>query len=233
MSVSGRAHSQADAPTARPVTPRLPLGRVSADQLEAIAAAMRRFGIPQARLTSGQRIALPGVLTEDREALLALLGLPEDGDGAHGGGLVQACPGAPDCPNALRETGPMALRLEELLRCLDLPAKVRVGVSGCPRCCAESRVRDLGLVGGPSGWTLVFGGNAGAKPRAADELARGLSDGAALELARRALLAYGAGAAKRQRTARFMEAVGLEALRQALVLGEDGGSGASGAPEAP
>jgi NAD(P)H-nitrite reductase large subunit len=127
----------------------------------------------------------------------------------------------------------MALRLEEILRGLALPAKVRVGVSGCPRCCAESRVRDLGLIGGPSGWTLVFGGNAGARPRVADELARGLSDEAALELARRALAADGARAAKRQRTARFVEAVGLEALRQALDLGMDGLSGASGAPEAP
>ena len=202
--------------TARPLVPRLPLGVITQEQLAAFAEAMRRYGIPSARLTSGQRIALPGVNPQDRAALLELLGLEEDGAAAHGGGLVQACPGAPLCPNAQRETRSMALRLETLLGGLDLPAKVRAGVSGCPRCCAESRVRDLGLVGGKGGWTLVFGGNAGAKPRAADELARNLDDDAALALAGRILAHYARTASPRQRTARFAEAQGVQALLLAL-----------------
>jgi len=176
---------------------------------------MRRYGIPHARLTSGQRLALPGVRAEDRSALLALLGLEEDGAAAHGGGLVQACPGAGGCKNALADTQSMALRLEALLAelaGLPLPAKVRAGVSGCPRCCAESRVRDVGLIGGRGGWTVVFGGNAGAKPRAADELGRGLDDDAALALVARALARYAAQAGKNQRTARFVEAAGIGAV---------------------
>lgn len=197
---------------ARPLTPRLPLGRISAEQLEAFACALRRYGIPHARLTSGQRLALPGVRAEDRPALLALLGLEEDGAAAHGGGLVQACPGAGGCKNALADTQSMALRLEALLLGQELPAKVRAGVSGCPRCCAESRVRDVGLIGGRGGWTVVFGGNAGAKPRAADELGRGLDDDAALALVARALARYAAQAGKNQRTARFVESAGIGAV---------------------
>ncbi|MHC1752937.1 NAD(P)/FAD-dependent oxidoreductase [Humidesulfovibrio sp.] len=203
-------HPQAAA--ARPLTPRLPLGRITAEQLEAFACAMRRYAIPHARLTSGQRLALPGVRAEDRPALLALLGLEEDGASAHGGGLVQACPGAGGCKNALADTQSMALRLEALLSGLELPAKVRAGVSGCPRCCAESRVRDVGLIGGRGGWTVVFGGNAGAKPRAADELGRGLDDDAALALIARALARYAAQAGKNQRTARFVDAAGIGAV---------------------
>ena len=209
--------AQADAAAARPLTPRLPLGRISAEQLEAFASAMRRYAIPHARLTSGQRLALPGVRAEDRPALLALLGLEEDGAAAHGGGLVQACPGAGGCKNALADTQSMALRLEALLvelTGLPLPAKVRAGVSGCPRCCAESRVRDIGLIGGRSGWTVVFGGNAGAKPRAADELGRGLDDDAALALVAHALARYAALAGKNQRTARFVEAAGIGAVAE-------------------
>lgn len=207
--------TQASAAAARPLTPRLPLGRISAEQLEAFACAMRRYGIPHARLTCGQRLALPGVRAEDRPALLALLGLEEDGAAAHGGGLVQACPGAGGCKNALADTQSMALRLEALLvelAGLPLPAKVRAGVSGCPRCCAESRVRDVGLIGGRGGWTVVFGGNAGAKPREADELGRGLDDDAALALVARALARYAAQAGKNQRTARFVEAAGIGAV---------------------
>lgn len=205
----------ADATAARPLTPRLPLGRITAEQLEAFAHAMRLFDIPHARLTSGQRLALPGVRAEDRAALLGLLGLEEDGAAAHGGGMVQACPGAGGCKNALADTQSMALRLEALLSGLELPAKVRAGVSGCPRCCAESRVRDVGLIGGRGGWTVVFGGNAGAKPRAANELARGLDDDAALALVARALARYAAQADKNQRTARFVEAAGIQAVADA------------------
>lgn len=203
---------------ARPLVPRLPLGRITPDQLEAFAHAMRQYGIPQARLTSGQRLALPGVRPEDRAALLALLGLEEDGAAAHGGGLVQACPGAGGCKNGLQDTQSMALRLEALLSGLSLPAKVRAGVSGCPRCCAESRVRDIGLVGGKSGWSVFFGGNAGARPRAGDELATGLSDHDALALVGRVLEYYGREAKKQQRTARFVEAHGIARVREALGL---------------
>lgn len=203
---------------ARPVVPRLPLGVITPDQLEAYAQAMRRYGIPHARLTSGQRLALPGVRPEDRADLLAMLGLEEDGAAAHGGGLAQACPGAGGCKNGLRDTQSMALRLEALLSGLSLPAKVRAGISGCPRCCAESRVRDIGLVGGKNGWSVFFGGNAGAKPRAADELAKGLDDDAALELVERVLAHYAAHAGKHQRTARFVEAAGIESVREALGL---------------
>lgn len=209
---------QAQSNAERPVVPRLPLGVITPDQLEAYARAMRRYGIPHARLTSGQRLALPGVRPEDRADLLAMLGLDEDGAAAHGGGLAQACPGAGGCRNGLRDTQSMALRLEALLSGLSLPAKVRAGVSGCPRCCAESRVRDIGLVGGKNGWSVFFGGNAGARPRAADELAKGLDDDAALELVERSLAHYAAHAGKHQRTARHVETAGIQSMREALGL---------------
>ena len=111
------------------------------------------------------------------------------------------------------------LRLRALAEGMPLPAKVRVGISGCPRCCGESYVRDIGLVGGRKGWTLAFGGNAGARPRAADELASGLDEDQALALMENALAHYAANARKNQRTARFVESCGAEELRRALGLG--------------
>lgn len=208
------------------VVPHLPSGVVTASQLEALAQALRRYAIPLAKLTTGQRIALMGVRGEDLPGLLSDLGatgLGVEPEASHGGGLVQACPGSAGCKNGTQDTIAMGLRLEELLvglaaLGLALPAKVRVGVSGCPRCCAESSVRDVGLVGRRDGWTVIFGGNAGAKPRAGDELGSGLHADAALDLVRRVLEHYGAGARKHQRTARFVEAVGIGSVRKALGL---------------
>ncbi|MDP2849160.1 MAG: NAD(P)/FAD-dependent oxidoreductase [Humidesulfovibrio sp.] len=208
------------------VVPHLPSGVVTASQLEALAQALRRYAIPFAKLTTGQRIALMGVRGEDLPDLLSDLGaagLGVEPEASHGGGFVQACPGSVGCKNGTQDTIAMGLRVEALLvglaaLGLTLPAKVRVGVSGCPRCCAESYVRDVGLVGRKDGWTVIFGGNAGAKPRAGDELASGLHADAALDLVRRLLEHYGAGARKHQRTARFVEAAGIGSVREALGL---------------
>ena len=183
-------------------------GMLTAGELLSVVQAMRDLGIDHAYLTSGQQLQLPG-LTEDqagaaRERLKPLLATSRP--------MVQSCPGKAFCTLAQAETLPMARKLEELLASLDLPAKVKAGVSGCPRCCAESRVRDVGLVAKASGWTVCFGGNAGAKPRAGDVIAEKLPDGAALQAVRAALENYAREARRGERTARFMERTGRNVL---------------------
>ena len=84
--------------------------------------------------------------------------------------------------------------------------------------CGESYVRDIGLVGRRNGWTVVFGGNAGGRPRVGDELACGLDADEALALVGRVLEHYRANARKCQRTARFVEARGIGSVRAALGL---------------
>ncbi|MBI5518929.1 MAG: NAD(P)/FAD-dependent oxidoreductase [Desulfovibrio sp.] len=221
-------HPSGDAgPRSCSISPRTPGGVVSPAQLEAIASVARRFAVPMLKIMSSQRILLMGVPMEEAGSVLEALasaGVPAEVAGGHGGSLVQACPGSRACPNGLQDTIAMGERVELRLRALaegmDLPGKVRVGISGCPRCCGESYVRDIGLVGGKQGWTLAFGGNAGARPRAADQLGSGLDEDAALGLMERALAHYAANARKNQRTARFVEACGIADLRAALGLDE-------------
>jgi len=201
------------------IVPRLPSGLITADQLEALARAVRRFDIPIAKLTSGQRIALVGIRAADLPAVWAELGMAEGRAVKHGVHYVQACPGTSACGYGQQDSLTLGARLEELFSGLDLPAKVKVGVSGCPMCCGESYVRDIGLVGRRNGWTVVFGGNAGGRPRVGDELAAGLGAEEALDLVGRVLAHYAANAKKCQRTARFVEARGIAGVRQALGLG--------------
>lgn len=200
------------------IVPRLPSGVITADQLEALARAVRRFEIPIAKLTSGQRVALVGIRAEDVPAVWAELGMGEGRAVRHGVHYVQACPGNAACGYGQQDSLGLGARLEELFSGLDLPAKVKVGVSGCPMCCGESYVRDIGLVGRRNGWTVVFGGNAGGRPRVGDELAAGLTGDEALALVGRVLEHYALSAKKQQRTARFMEARGIASVREALGL---------------
>lgn len=198
------------------IVPRLPSGVITADQLEALAKAIRQYDIPIAKLTSGQRIALVGIKADDVPAVWAGLGMGEGRAVKHGVHYVQACPGNAACGYGQQDSLGLGARLEEMFNGLDMPAKVKVGVSGCPMCCGESYVRDIGLVGRKNGWTVVFGGNAGGRPRVGDELAAGLDADAALALVGRVLAHYRDNARKCQRTARFVEARGIASVRAAL-----------------
>ena len=210
------------------IVPRLPSGLITADQLEALARAIRAYDIPIAKLTSGQRIALVGIKSNDVPAVWTQLGMGEGRAVKHGVHYVQACPGNVACGYGQQDSLGLGARLEEMFDGLDLPAKVKVGVSGCPMCCGESYVRDIGLVGRRNGWTVVFGGNAGGRPRMGDELASGLSAEEALDLVGRVLAHYRENAKKCQRTARFVEARGIASVRAALGLAEQ-----SPAPQEP
>ncbi len=99
---------------------------------------------------------------------------------------------------------------------LELPAKTKVGISGCPMNCCESFIRDVGVFGKKNGWTLVFGGNGGGLPRIGDIIAEDLSDEQVIDLAGRCLDFYREGARKKERSARFMERTTLERFKTAV-----------------
>ena len=88
---------------------------------------------------------------------------------------IVACRGTDGCSHAFVETIPMATMVDQKHYGKDMPNKIRIGISGCPRCCAESMIKDIGLVGKPNGFTLVAGGTSGALPRKAITLLEGLS----------------------------------------------------------
>jgi NAD(P)H-nitrite reductase large subunit len=111
----------------------------------------------------------------------------------------------------------LARALDGQFRDQVFPAKIKIGVSGCPRCCGESHTRDIGIMGTNKGWTVFFGGNAGTRPRFADLIARNLSATEALDCAQRLAEYYRSHAKPHERTARFMERVGIEALKSELL----------------
>jgi Nitrite and sulphite reductase 4Fe-4S domain len=107
--------------------------------------------------------------------------------------------------------------MEEKFRDRTFPAKIKIGVSGCPRCCSESHTRDIGLIGTPDGWTVLFGGNAGTRPRFGDLIARDLSADEAIVCAERLTEYYRNLAKPHERPARFMEYTVMETLNSELL----------------
>ncbi|MFA4859638.1 NAD(P)/FAD-dependent oxidoreductase [Methanoregula sp.] len=199
------------------VMARSPGGLVTPELLERIAAIARTFRVPEVKITSGQRIALIGIPGEDLAAVFEELGT----DAVRKTGpcirYFQSCPGNRNCRNGTQDSLGLAIRLESLYREKPFPGKIKIGISGCPRCCGESQTRDIGILGTLNGWTLFFGGNSGTRPRFGDLLAKNLSTDEVLDLVSRLLEYYRMHAGPKERTARFMERITPETLRSDLL----------------
>jgi len=199
------------------IVPRTPAGLLNADVLEALATVVRKYSIPIVKITSGQRIALVGLDKEDIERVWDDLRL-EVGRAIelclH---YVQACPGTTVCRFGQQDSLGLGLELETIYADREMPAKLKIGVSGCPMCCAESYLRDIGLFGKKSGWTLTFGGNAGGHPRVAEVLAENLSREEAIALVEKCVVFYRNNGKKKERTARMIERLGAEAVRAGIL----------------
>jgi NAD(P)H-nitrite reductase large subunit len=196
---------------------RSPGGLVSPELLERVAAIARKYRVDKVKITSGQRLDLIGVRAEDLAAVFEDLGP----DAVRRTGpcvrYVRSCPGIQNCKNGTQDSLALALEIEAKYRELPFPAKLKIGISGCPRCCGDSRTRDIGIMGSKDGWTVLFGGNSGTKPRFGDVLATNLTTEEVHDLVARLLEYFRVHAKPRERTSRFMERITMEELQNDLL----------------
>ena len=199
------------------IVPRTPLGMVSPQVLESIAQVVKKYDIPVVKITSGQRMALVGLKEADVAPAWKDLGMDVGRATELCVHYAQACPGTAVCRFGVQDSLGMGMELEKLFIGMALPAKVKFGVSGCPMCCGESYVRDVGVLGKKKGWTVIFGGNSGGRPRIGDVIAEDLDKEEAVDLIKRLLEYYAANGKKKERTARFMERIGVDAVKEAIL----------------
>jgi NAD(P)H-nitrite reductase large subunit len=199
------------------VLPHYDAGLLSPEDLEQLAALARKYNIPQTKITGAQRIAFLGMEPAAMAALRTELKLPEGpphtSNRVH---YVQACPGKTWCKYGHQESLGLGERIKKIELDGPLPAKVKVGISGCRFCCCESWMRDVGLTGESKGWRFTFGGNAAGRPRVGDVVAEGLSADEAVVLVTKTLNYYLHQAQFKSRSARFMDRYGIEALKEAV-----------------
>jgi NAD(P)H-nitrite reductase large subunit len=199
------------------VTTRIPAGIVTPEQMETIARAGRKYQVPVLKITSGQRFLLAGLEPEDVPRVIADLGPLAKPETAPCVKFVQACLGTDWCKYGKQDSIGLARTIDEQFKDQTFPAKIKIGVSGCPRCCSESHTRDIGIVATPNGWTVFFGGNAGTRPRFGDLIARDLSADEAVDCTQRLAGYYRDHAKPHERTARFMDRIGIDLLRSELL----------------
>jgi NAD(P)H-nitrite reductase large subunit len=187
---------------------RIPAGVVTPEDLETIARVAKEFHIPLIKITSGQRFLLVGVQEQDIADVRRELGSIGSASITPGVRYVQSCPGIAYCKNGTQDSLSLAREISDEYAGKEFPAKIKIGVSGCPRCCGESRVRDIGIMGTAKGWTLFFGGHSGFNTRQGEQVATGLTSDEILDLVRNLLAYYKTHAQPKERTSRFLERAG-------------------------
>jgi len=198
-----------------PVTPHLPLGKITPDQLIRIGELAKQYH-GQLQI-SGNYIILLGVSMSTGEKILGELGLPGESFIASTVRAVNACPGKGHCPKGQQASESLGLALDTRFFGQEMPAKIRIGVSGCPNCCAEPMVRDIGLYGLPQGYTVVVGGNSGRLARVADVLAQDIPQDTVEEIVAKILAYYKAHAHDKERMSAFVERVGIETIKKDIL----------------
>jgi len=201
------------------VVPRLPGGEVTPDQLLAIGAVAKEFGL-YTKITGGQRIDLFGARVEQLPLIWQRLvdaGL-ESGH-AYGKSLrtVKSCVGSTWCRYGVQDSTSLAVLLELRYRGLRAPHKLKLAVSGCARECAEARGKDVGVIATDNGWNLYVGGNGGFTPRHADLFLTDLTTEELIRYVDRFLMLYVFTAERLQRTAPWVEATGLDHIKDVIV----------------
>ena len=199
------------------IVPRTPVGLVTPDDLEALAAVARKYNIPVIKITSGQRFALVGLKKEDVDSVWQELNMNIGKATELCLHYVQACPGTAVCKFGVQDSLGLGTEIEAFFTEMVLPAKVKIGISGCPFCCGESFVRDIGIFGKKGGWTFIVGGSSARRPRIGDVLTENLSKEEVIDLTRRTLEYYRDKSKKKQRMARFVDRIGIENFKDAIL----------------
>ena len=203
------------------VVPRIPGGEITPDGLIAIGEVARDFGL-YTKITGGQRIDLFGARLEQLPLIWKrLVDSGFESGHAYGKSLrtVKSCVGSTWCRYGVQDSVGLAIDLELRYRGLRSPHKIKLGVSGCARECAEARGKDVGVIATDKGWNVYVGGNGGFTPRHAQLLAEDLDTASLVRTIDRFLMLYVRTADRLQRTAAWVEDYdgGLEAIRAAVV----------------
>ena len=203
------------------VVPRIPGGEVTPAGLIAIGEVARDFGL-YTKITGGQRIDLFGARVEQLPAIWQrLIDAGFESGHAYGKSLrtVKSCVGSTWCRYGVQDSVALAIALELRYRGLRSPHKLKLGVSGCARECAEARGKDVGVIATDNGWNLYVGGNGGFTPRHAQLLAEDLDTATLIRTIDRFLMYYVRTADRLQRTAPWIEELegGLDHVRSVVL----------------
>ncbi|WQF83739.1 Putative nitrite/Sulfite reductase ferredoxin-like domain, nitrite/sulphite reductase 4Fe-4S [Colletotrichum destructivum] len=203
------------------VVPRVSAGEITPDKLIAIGNVASKYNL-YTKITGGQRIDMFGAKKQDLLDIWRMLveaGMESGHAYAKSLRTVKSCVGTTWCRYGVGDSVGMAVRLEERYKSIRAPHKIKGGVSGCVRECAEAQNKDFGLIATETGFNIFVAGNGGAKPKHSELLAKDVPPTEVIPIIDRYLMFYIRTADKLQRTARWLENLpgGIKYLQEVVL----------------
>ena len=223
--VNERMHANIQKDGTYSVVPRMWGGVTTPNELRAIADAAEKYNARMVKVTGGQRLDLFGIKKEDLPAIWADLNAAGMVSGhAYGKALrtVKTCVGSDWCRFGTQDSTGLGIKLEQMTWGSWMPHKFKIAVSGCPRNCAEATIKDFGVICVDSGYELHIGGNGGIHLRGTDLLCKVETEAEAMEYCAAFIQLYREEARYLDRTAPWVERVGLNYVKQRVVEDEAG-----------
>ncbi len=223
--VNERMHANIQKDGTYSVVPRMWGGLTNPRELRAIADVVEKYNAPMVKVTGGQRLDIFGIKKQDLPAVWADLNAAGMVSGhAYGKSLrtVKTCVGSEWCRFGTQDSTGLGVKLERAFWGSWMPHKFKMAVSGCPRNCAEATIKDFGVICVDSGYELHVGGNGGIHLRGTDFLCKVASEQESIEYAAAFVQFYRENAWYLERTAPWIERIGLDAIKARVVDDAEG-----------
>ena len=223
--INERVHANIQKDGSYSVIPRMWGGTTTPQELLAIAEVARKYDIKEVKVTGGQRLALYGIKKQDLPAVwgeLTKAGLVSGHAYAKGLRTVKTCVGLEWCRFGTQDSTSLGKKLEHLTWGSWTPHKFKMAVSGCPRNCAEISIKDFGVLCVESGFELHVGGNGGIDLRGTDTLCHVTTEDEVVEYCGAFMQIYREEARYLERTAPWVERVGMEYVKARVVEDAEG-----------
>ena len=218
--VNERVHANIQKDGTYSVVPRMWGGLTNPRELRAIADVAERYNIPTVKVTGGQRIDLLGVRKEDLPAVWADLndaGMVSGHAYAKGLRTVKTCVGTDWCRFGTQDSTGLGVKIEKFMWGSWTPAKVKMGVSGCPRNCAESTCKDVGVICVDSGYEIHFAGAAGLHIKGTQLLCKVPEEDECIEVIAALTQLYREQGHYLERMYKWADRVGVDSIRATVV----------------
>ena len=217
--VNERNHANIQKDGTYSVVPRMWGGVTTSAELRAIADAADKYAVPMIKVTGGQRIDLLGVQKQDLPAIWSdfnAAGMVSGHAYAKGLRTVKTCVGKEFCRFGTQDSTGLGIKLEKLLWGSWTPAKVKLGVSGCPRNCAEATCKDIGIICVDSGFQISVAGAAGMDVKETEALITVATEDEVLEVTAAFVQLYRENARYLHRIYKWVASVGLDWCRDQI-----------------
>jgi len=220
--INERSHANIQKDGTYSVIPRMWGGVTTADELRRIADAADKYKVPTIKVTGGQRIDLLGVKKEDLVDIWKDIGMPSGHAYAKALRTVKTCVGSEWCRFGTQDSTKLGMDLERAMWRMYAPHKVKFAVSGCPRNCAESGIKDVGIIGVDSGWEMYIAGNGGIKTEVAHFLVKLKTAEEVMEYTGAFCQLYREEGWYLERTVHYVNRVGLDYVKKRILDDAEG-----------